>query len=143
MGPNLASKIPNINTRFQTYLPKPVMKSIFVLNTNEIEVEKIVNQLENKMCIGYDGIRLDIIKKVIKSIAQPLAYLVNLSIETGVVPDDLKIGMITPLHKAGSKEDITNYRPISILPAFSKIFQKVIVNRLTDFIVSHINSKSI
>ena len=66
-----------------------------------------------------------------------MASLVNLSIETGVVPDDLKIGMITPLHKAGSKEDITNYRPISILPAFSKNFEKVIVNRLNDFIVKN------
>ena len=95
---NLASKIPNINTSFQSYLPKPVMKSIFVLNTNEIEVEKIVNQLENKMYIGYDGIRFDIIKKVIKSIAQPLAYLVNLSIETGVVPDDLMSNILTPAY---------------------------------------------
>ena len=63
VGPNLVNKIPSTNATFYSYLPKPVMHSIFVSFTNATEVEKIANQLENKMCIGYDGIRLDIIKK--------------------------------------------------------------------------------
>jgi len=67
-----------------------------------------------------------------------LASIINSSFQHGLVPADLKIAKITPIFKAGDKNLITNYRPISVLPFFSKIMEKLMANRLTDYINKHV-----
>ena len=74
------------------------------------------------------------VKKIISSIAEPLAHIFNLSIQTGCVPDTYKIAKVIPIFKAGNKQDPNNYRPISLLPAFSKILEKIVYNRLIHFL---------
>ena len=54
-------------------------------------------------------------------------------IRSGVFPDDLKIAKVIPLYKSGDSSLFTNYRPISLLPAFSKVFERLIYNRLHSF----------
>ena len=54
-----------------------------------------------------------------------------------MVPDDLKIAKIIPVYKSDDKKIVSNYRPISVLPAFSKILEKLVYNRLLDFINQH------
>ena len=61
----------------------------------------------------------------------------NKSISDGMVPDDLKIAKIIPVYKSDDKKIVSNYRPISVLPAFSKILEKLVYNRLLDFINQH------
>ena len=61
-----------------------------------------------------------------------LAKLINLSFETGIFPDILKIAKVTPIHKKESKLDFKNYRPISLLSTFSKIYEKIIYTRIYD-----------
>ena len=61
----------------------------------------------------------------------------NLSISNGIVPGDLKIAKIVPIYKAKEKHFVKNYRPVSILPVFSKILEKLMYNRILDFIVKH------
>ena len=53
-----------------------------------------------------------------------------MSLEKGVFPDDLKIAKVTPIYKAGDNSDISHYRPISVLPCFSKILERLMYNRL-------------
>ena len=65
-----------------------------------------------------------------QTIATPLALIFNKSIQTGVFPNCWKKGNIIPVHKKDSKSLINNYRPISLLPIFSKIFEKLIYNSL-------------
>lgn len=65
---------------------------------------------------------------------KPLALLFNKSFTSGVFPDSLKIGKVVPVYKKGNKHDIRNYRPISILPVLSKVFEKIVYNRLISFI---------
>ena len=67
-------------------------------------------------------------------ITAPIASLINKSIETGIFPDDLKIASVIPIHKGGGKDDVNNYRPISILPTLSKIFERYIVTELQLFL---------
>jgi len=55
---------------------------------------------------------------------------------SGIFPDALKLAKITPIYKAGDKSSITNYRPISVLNSFSKIYEKVFLNRLNDYLTS-------
>ena len=70
-------------------------------------------------------------------ICHPLTHFINLSIISGVFPDQLKIARVIPLFKSGDKSIFTNYRPVSVLPAFSKILEKVIYNRLLDYLNKH------
>ena len=83
---------------------------------------------------GSDGINSFIIKKTEKLIAPVLVKLFNKCMDNGIFPDSLKIASIIPLHKGGVKNEATNYRPISLLPLFSKIFEKVIKHRLITFL---------
>ena len=55
----------------------------------------------------------------------------------GIVPNKLKIARVTPIHKAGENTDVSNYRPISVLPCFSKILERIMYNRLFDYLNKH------
>ena len=61
---------------------------------------------------------------------KPLLHIFNVSLQNGTFPDELKIARVTPLFKNGSDSDLGNYRPISVLPCFSKILEKIMYNRL-------------
>ena len=67
-------------------------------------------------------------------LAPSITALINKSIETATFPSHLKVAKIFPIYKSGTKADPTNYRPISILPTFSKIFEKHINKHLIGFL---------
>ena len=77
---------------------------------------------------------MDILKKTIYIISPILEYLFNLSISKGKCPNILKISKVIPLFKNGDKSNITNYRPISLISQFAKIFEKIIKIRMISFI---------
>jgi hypothetical protein len=107
---------------------------MYVGGTDMFEIINIVSQLNTSDGIGNDGISAKIVKSTISEIAQPLAIAFNKSLETGIFPDKLKIAKIIPIHKADDKLCVGNYRPISILPFFSKILERLMYNRLLDYI---------
>lgn len=107
--------------------------SIFLAPVDSYEIKKIVRSLKNKKSSGFDNIPMTVIKSCIDLITEPLVHVINRTLETGIFPDQLKRALIKPLHKKGLKTDMANSRPIALLPSFSKIFEKVIFNRLTDF----------
>ena len=77
---------------------------------------------------------MHIIKDIFEYISAPLTQIVNLSLAKGIrFPDQLKISKIVAIYKADDPELFSNYRPISLLPNFSKIFEKVMYNRLIKF----------
>jgi hypothetical protein len=80
---------------------------------------------------------INTVKECNDQLATPLCVLFNKSIHEGIVPDDLKIAKIIPVFKSEEKRIVSNYRPISVLPAFSKILERLIYNRLMDFIEQH------
>ena len=73
-------------------------------------------------------------KKSVSVLAPVIAKMINISFQTGIFPDKLKIAKVTPIYKGGKEDNITNYRPISILPCFSKIYERVMYNRLVEFL---------
>ena len=75
-----------------------------------------------------------IIQGIISDVVKPLSFICNKSFETGVFPEKMKMAKIIPLYKAGAKNKFTNYRPVSLLPQFSKILEKLFNNRLDKFI---------
>ena len=81
-----------------------------------------------------DEINYNIIKNCIGALTKPLKHIFNLSLLTGVFPDQLKMARVTPTFKSGEKTTVSNYRPISILPCFSKILERIMYNRLYKFL---------
>lgn len=83
---------------------------------------------------GKDGISINIIKKIKESIADILAHIFNNILDNSIIPDSFKIAIINPIHKGGIKSDINNFRPISLLNIFPKIFERAIKNRLLRYL---------
>ena len=98
------------------------------------EIKKIVNNFKSKTSTGYDDIDMCLVKKVIDYITVSLSKIFNLSFQQGIFPDRMKIAKVIPLFKAGQKNVFTNYHPVSLLPQFSKILEKLFCVRLDNFI---------
>ena len=79
---------------------------------------------------GYDGISSNIIKQGFDTLDRPLHYIYNVSLQSGVFPEEMKIAMVIPIFKGSEVSDLRNYRPISALCCYSKILQKNMYNRL-------------
>lgn len=134
LGPNLAKKIIPPSKSFHEFLtrsPTPTM-SFFPVSPDEII--QIVKELKTSHSCGLDGIDPCIAGEFIPLISNILSSLINCSLSTGSVPDDLKLAKVIPLHKSGDLNRICNYRPISILPYFSKIFEKAVYRRVESFL---------
>lgn len=108
--------------------------SIFVAPSIPMDIQKIIKSLKSTNSVGYDGISTRIIKYVSELISGHLSYIINLCISSGVYPDALKVSVIKPLFKKNSKEHMANYRPISLIPIISKIFEKYIYKELYRYI---------
>jgi hypothetical protein len=96
----------------------------------EAEIKSIIHSLKLKKSTGYDEITSKILKACASLISHPLSYICNHSLYTGIFPDHLKIATVKPLFKKGDKTSMTNYRPIHYYLFFSKVFKKVMYNRL-------------
>ena len=81
-----------------------------------------------------DNLRSILLKLISQSVAKPISIIVNKSIECGKVPDLMKTAKVIPIFKSKAKDDLSNNRPISILPTISKILEKVVHHRLYQFI---------
>ena len=117
------------NRDFREYLEPRNVEMIDWQPTNEAEVKRIVNKLNN-VKPGPDKIPISIIKKNIDFLCPILTHLVNLSLTSGVFPTVHKRGIITPLYKNNDRHDITNYRPICLLNAISKLLEKIASQRI-------------
>jgi hypothetical protein len=90
------------------------------------EVKQIIRNLESEGTFGYDEISNLVIKLSAPFIISPFTYICNAILSAGIFPDRLKYAIVKPIFKKGNKQDISNYRPISILPSFSKVVEKLI-----------------
>jgi Reverse transcriptase (RNA-dependent DNA polymerase) len=135
VGKDLAAKLPSVNTPYTTFLQGNYVDSFNFLPTCSKEVLTITSNLGSKASFGYDLIPLTILKQSIVPISLVIASLINYSLSSGVFPNSLKIAKVCPVFKSGSTKDFSNYRPISLLPSFSKIFEKVVHMRLESYIL--------
>ena len=82
--------------------------------------------MKSKNSHGYDEISTKILKVSAPFISSLLNYICNKSILSGTFPTRLKYSIVKPMYKKGDRNDVTNYRPISLLTSFSKVFEKMI-----------------
>ena len=115
--------------------PVPTLDNI---STTETEVLKILNSLDVNKSTGPDGLPVKILKLTALIIANPLSRLFNKSLTSGIFPSVFKEANVRPIFKnKGSPSDFTCYRPISILSALSKVFEKIVCQKIYFHITQH------
>ena len=93
--------------------------------------------MPNNKSYGLYSCPTHLLREVSHIISQPLACLLNMSVSLGTYPRKLKLVKIIPIFKADNVEDPNNYRPISLLSNFNKVFEKLIYVRMSSFIDKH------
>ena len=129
---NLADSVPLSTISPTEYIRNSVSDTIFLSPMSPTECEKIIDGLRLVKC-GKNSFPVKLFKMFRSILSEPITYLINTSFSTGNFPSCLKLSNITPIFKSGDKKDIKNYRPISVLPFLSKIFEKAIVTRILSF----------
>ena len=135
IGPRLANNITS-SINHMTYVTANVPNTIFIPHITEHEITAVISSMKHSSP-GWDSLPTHILKPFLADYIKPLTYLINKSFETGIFPDELKIAKIVPIFKSGDKTLVSNYRPISVLSFFSKIFETILYNHLIEFIEKH------
>ena len=98
---------------------------------------KCLKKLRRKKAHGIDELPPNLLKDVANKILKPMAFIINKSLLSGIVPDLWKISKVTPLYKSDSKSDFSNYCPISVLPCLSKVLEQVVRRQLSNYLEKH------
>ena len=133
---SVASKLDNLLPEPEIspllYMGPPKPNSFYLFDISEAECAKIISKLKvTRTAPNVMPVR--IFKQLKYELSKPLCILINLSFKTGTFPSSLKVARITPIFKKGDKKMIENYRPIASLPYISKIFERIMANRLLSF----------
>ena len=140
IGKNLASEIEqNVNIiDYTQYLSTPITETKLQFKCiTDNDTQKAIDKLENKNSSGHDGISNKLLKLLKMELSKSLTLIINQIITTGIFPDSFKISKITPIFKKGDVSLLSNYRPISLLPTISKIFERILYNQLYEYFNSN------
>ena len=125
MGINIAKNITPSKHPPKYYLKSSYTNSIFMTPVIETEVSSIIKNLKNSAA-GWNELYPKQMKTVARYNTKPFVYLCNISLTKGIIPQELKRANVIPLYKSGNQMSVNNYRPVSVLPVFSKIYGKVV-----------------
>ena len=136
IGPTLARKIPDTGKSPLIFMKNRVFDSMYV---NEVTLEELHSVIKNlkESSPGWDQISAKVVKSTYNNFKTPLLHVLNLSLLNGVFPSELKVARVIPLYKAGDSLLFSNYRPVSVLPLFSKVLERLMYNRLLSFVNEH------
>ena len=137
IGYKVNHSVPNTNVSFKQYMPNHNANSIFLDPISPTDVLNITNKLKPKTSSGADCISTKLLKNIIELIALPLTHIINRTFSTGIFPTALKCAKVVPIFKSGDPCLLNNYRPISLLPSISKIFEKIMYNKIMKFLNSN------
>ena len=138
IGPKLSNEIPAPQgISYKTFLKQKISCAF---NFNLVEVKDIIdtiNKLAPKSSCGYDNISTKLLKQLSPIVSPFITVIINQSLCTGIFPDKLKIAKVLPLFKKGNIHLFDNYRPISLLPSISKVFEKIVYKQVYDYFLTH------
>ena len=147
LGAKVQQKIPVVDGSYNSYLYKKSTRGEQIINPNGVtfflsptipdEISKIIDRLDHRKSTGPNGIPVFILKAFKDFFSYWLSKLINLCFETGEFPELLKTAKVIPLHKKESIFNFLNYRPISLLSVFSKIYEKAIYTRIYSYLVKN------
>ena len=136
IGPTLANNLPTPKKLFTEFLDKnksPATSFFFCpISPNEVKLE--ILSMSNKKSYGFYSCPVSILKHTSDIISDVLTKMFNKSIDLGTFPSKLKMAKVIPIFKSDDNTDPNNYRPISLLSCFNRIFEKVVYKRMKSFI---------
>ena len=136
VGNTLAANLPQTdNDPIELIESNP--DNFFCIPTTPTEINNIILHSKSKKSTEFDNIDSYIVKQIAPQIVNQLANIFNKSFLTGIVPSKLKIAKVIPLYKTKDPALFSNYRPILLLPFFSKILERLMYNRLYNFLTEH------
>jgi len=136
IGKLTSQNVPQSKKKFSEFLTNPLPNSMYLEPINKTHVLDVVNKLKPKTSFGHDEIPTKVVKASINSFLDPITHIINLSLSTGIIPSQLKKAKVIPIYKTSRHDLMKNYRPISLLPSFSKIFEKIMFNKIMSFLNS-------
>ena len=136
IGNKLSEKIPNkanplLSGEYPFETP-PLSFSFSAIMTDKLS--STLNKMKTSHGSGHDGIASFYLKIAMPVVGGSLCDLFNKSLFAGKFPEDWKIARIAPIFKSGAKDDRSNYRPISVLPFMSRLFEKLIFNQFNEYL---------
>ena len=128
VGSVLAYSIASTDKNPVDYIQQDVINTLYFDPVTENEICKI-NGLLKDSAAGWDDLKSSMIKHIKESITVPLVHICNRSFVTGIFPSEIKIANVVPIYKSGDEMLFSNYRPVSVLPVFSKLLERLVYNR--------------
>ena len=133
VGATLAKKIPITTKSPMEYIITNNTEHFVLDPVSENEVLRIIGNFKDSSA-GWDELKPLVMKNIKESIKKPLTHIFDKSFSSGLFPSELKIANVVPIFKSGDEMVFSNYRPVSVLPIFSKLSERLMYNRLICFI---------
>lgn len=127
----------DLRISFNSFDLQSNVNSLFLDYVTDFEISNVINSLPNKKSTGTDKINKIMIKILFNYHSDFITNLINLSFDQGIFFTGLKTSLVVPIFKQGNKNDLNNYRPISLLSVFSKVIEKLMQTRLVKFLDKH------
>lgn len=138
IGAKQAAKIPRVsNLTFTDFLQENIQSEFSFHNVTENEILSVIKKFKPKSSSGIDNMSMKLLKRVGAHLSPSITLIINQSLNSGIFPDSLKIARVIPLFKKGDAFLFDNYRPISLLPVISKIFEKTVHSQLYNYFKLH------
>ena len=131
----MAGKIPNTEKSFQDFLTSHNEKIQFE-ELNFDESEEAFKSLKQSKTTSFDDLSSNIIIDAYDSLKNILFHVFKVSTKQGILPNSLKIAKVTPIFKSGAEDNVSNYCPISILYVVSKVLERIMYNRVYNYLDS-------
>ena len=136
IGPKLASEIESDSGVYQRYLTR-TDKRFYLHPTDANKVFSLMNKLNKSKATGLDRIFARLIRECADLICVPICDIFNKSFSQGKLPEDWKSARVTPLFKQGDRDDVNNYRPISVIPVVVKVLERIVYEQLNAYLEEH------
>ena len=103
IGVMTSQSIPNSNKKISSYMSNPVVDSVFIEPVSPSDVLSVATKLKPKLSCGHDNISTKLLKLSIEHIIEPITHVINRSFDTGIVPKQMKIAKVIPIHKSSDQ----------------------------------------
>ena len=137
VGKTFSSKLKPTLFSYKPFLKQPFTKSFFLVPTDPNEIQFLISSLKNKNTTSSHDIPTKFLKLSNNLISSWLANYFNHCMTEGEFPDLMKIAQVTPVPKIPHPSKLTDYRPISVLPSLSKVFEKILYRRIYHFLTEN------